>query len=264
MAGRMLITQQDFDTMLRIVADVEADVSELIPYSVLTGLLEIIPCDNVSFVGYDPHRRETHFDQEVGDPGPTGEALEAFHTGLWTNYRDFPPFYRPDMSPDCPQAMTMSDFLSRRQMRDTAMYQDCLRLEQIEQVLMLCLPHEPGRVVRVHFFRSSGPEFSHRDRGLLTLLRPHLDKAYRDQRRRRRTIPALTVRQWQLLHLVAAGHTNGQIARRMSITEATVRKHLEHTFQRLRVTSRAAAVMCAFGDSQPGHDRSASGATVDS
>jgi DNA-binding CsgD family transcriptional regulator len=222
-------------------------VSEPIPYSVLSGLFEIIPCDNVSFVGYDPHGRETHFDQEVGDPGPTGEALEAFNAALWMHYRDFPPFYRPDTSPDCPRAMTMSDFLSRRQLRATAMYRDCLKLERIEQVLMLCLPHEPGRVVRVHFYRSCGTEFSHRDKGLLTLLRPHLDKAYRDQRRRRRTMPALTARQWQLMHLVAAGHTNAQIARRMSITEATVRKHLEHTFQRLQVTNRAAAVMLAFG-----------------
>jgi DNA-binding CsgD family transcriptional regulator len=78
-------------------------------------------------------------------------------------------------------------------------------------------------------------------------------------------MPALTVRQWQLLHLVAAGQTNGQIARRMSITEATVRKHLEQTFQRLRMPNRAAAVMRAFGDPpQPGHDHPVRRATVDS
>ena len=46
--------------------------------------------------------------------------------------------------------------------------------------------------------------------------------------------------------LVAAGRTNGQIARHLRISEGTVRTHLENIFQRLRVTSRAAAVVRAF------------------
>jgi DNA-binding NarL/FixJ family response regulator len=33
----------------------------------------------------------------------------------------------------------------------------------------------------------------------------------------------------------------------LGITEATVRKHLEHIFDRLQVTSRTAAVTAAFG-----------------
>jgi Bacterial regulatory proteins, luxR family len=37
----------------------------------------------------------------------------------------------------------------------------------------------------------------------------------------------LTPRHWELLRLVAAGHTNAQIGRRLGVTERTVRKHLE-------------------------------------
>jgi hypothetical protein len=37
----------------------------------------------------------------------------------------------------------------------------------------------------------------------------------------------LTARQRELLHLVAAGHTNAQIARRLGISEGTVRTHLK-------------------------------------
>jgi DNA-binding CsgD family transcriptional regulator len=59
--------------------------------------------------------------------------------------------------------------------------------------------------------------------------------------------PTLTARQRQLLRLVAGGDTNGQIARRLSISEPTVRKHLENIFERLGVTSRTAAVTEAFG-----------------
>jgi FixJ family two-component response regulator len=35
-----------------------------------------------------------------------------------------------------------------------------------------------------------------------------------------------------LLHLVAAGHTNTQISRRLGISEGTVRTHLEHIYHR--------------------------------
>ena len=83
---------------------------------------------------------------------------------------------------------------------------------------MVCLPRAlpptagPGRYVRLTLFRGPGPDFSERDRALLTLLGPHLDQAYLDAERRRHPIPRLTPRQSGLLRLVAAGHTNAQIA----------------------------------------------------
>jgi DNA-binding NarL/FixJ family response regulator len=53
-------------------------------------------------------------------------------------------------------------------------------------------------------------------------------------------------RQRELLNLVAAGHTNTQIARRLGLSQATVRTHLEHIYGRLDVSSRTAAVTRAF------------------
>ena len=61
-------------------------------------------------------------------------------------------------------------------------------------------------------------------------------------------MPRLTPRQKDLLRLVAAGHTNTQIARRLGISEGTVRTHLENIYQRLQVSSRAAAVTRALVD----------------
>ena len=87
-----------------------------------------------------------------------------------------------------------------------------------------------------------------RDRDLLTVLRPHLHQAYLDAERRRHPAPKLTPRHWELLHLVAAGHTNAQIARRLGISEGTVRTHLENIYDRLGVSSRTAAVTRAFPD----------------
>ena len=90
----------------------------------------------------------------------------------------------------------------------------------------------PGRTVRLYFFRGPGPDFSERDRAVLTLLRPHLHQAYLDAERRRHPVPRLTPRQRDLLRLLAAGHTNTQIARRLGISEGTVRTHLENIYDK--------------------------------
>jgi DNA-binding NarL/FixJ family response regulator len=102
--------------------------------------------------------------------------------------------------------------------------------------------------VRLYFFRNGGPDFSERDRALLTLIRPHLHQAYLDAERRRASVSPLTSRQTDLLRLVADGHTNAQIARRLSVSEGTVRTHLENIYGRLQVSSRTAAVLRAFPD----------------
>ena len=52
----------------------------------------------------------------------------------------------------------------------------------------------------------------------------------------------------ELLRLLAAGHTNAQIARQLGISEGTVRTHLENIYQKLGVSSRTAAVTRALPD----------------
>jgi len=98
----------------------------------------------------------------------------------------------------------------------------------------------------VIFYRGPGPDFDGRDRLLLSLLRPHLNECYQELGRRRRAAPALTSRQWELLHLLAAGHSNTEIARQLVVSVSTVRKHLENIFTRLGVTNRTAAIAKAF------------------
>jgi DNA-binding CsgD family transcriptional regulator len=98
---------------------------------------------------------------------------------------------------------------------------------------MLALPEPsvtaagPGRYLQLVVHREPGPDFSERDRALPVLLRPHLHQAYLDAERRRHPVPRLTPRQTELLRLVADGHTNAQIARRLGVSEGTVRTHLE-------------------------------------
>ena len=100
--------------------------------------------------------------------------------------------------------------------------------------------------MRLYLLRGPGPDFSERDRALLVLLRPHLHQAYLDAEQHRRDTPQLTPRQRELLRLVAAGHTNTQIARRLGLSEGTVRTHLKNIYTRLNVSSRTAAVTHTF------------------
>ena len=113
------------------------------------------------------------------------------------------------------------------------MYTDRDRLLGLEHCLMVCLPRAlpptagPGRYVRLTLGRGPGADFSERDRAVLTLLSPHLDQAYLACEQRRHPVALLTPRQNDLLRLVAAGHTNTQIARHLGISQGTVRTHLE-------------------------------------
>lgn len=51
----------------------------------------------------------------------------------------------------------------------------------------------------------------------------------------------LTIREKEILGLVAEGHTNGQIARRLWVTEQTVKFHLSNTYRKLGVANRTEA-----------------------
>jgi len=57
--------------------------------------------------------------------------------------------------------------------------------------------------------------------------------------------PELTDREQAVLHLVAQGLANKQIATRLGIREGTVKAHLGHAFQRIGVTDRTSAALWA-------------------
>jgi DNA-binding CsgD family transcriptional regulator len=57
----------------------------------------------------------------------------------------------------------------------------------------------------------------------------------------------LTRREIEVLAWVTAGKTNAQIAEALSIAPGTVKKHLEHIYEKLGVSSRTDAAVTAIG-----------------
>jgi DNA-binding CsgD family transcriptional regulator len=52
----------------------------------------------------------------------------------------------------------------------------------------------------------------------------------------------LSHREAQIMALIAAGHTNGHIAERLTLTEKTVKNHINRIYAKLGVGSRPAAI----------------------
>jgi DNA-binding CsgD family transcriptional regulator len=257
MATAVLEAGPDLIALADLVSMDRTDVpSEGVPLSLLGDLMDQVPSDRISVVGFDTGRSATWFRQGVladrspEQPlrSPQDEMLGRAH---WATSWDCLSCGYPGRD-DRRSVTAISDYYSPQEWHATGMYRDVYRPLGLEHQISVGLTSTSGpgsrplRSLRMFFFRGPGPDFAERDRAVLKLLLPHLRHAYREAELRRRGRPKLTPRQWDLLRLVSAGHTNIQIARRLSISEGTVRKHLENIYSRLGVTSRTAAVTRAF------------------
>lgn len=95
--------------------------------------------------------------------------------------------------------------------------------------------------------------YDERDVAVLRMLAPTVQRLMRE--RPTPQLPAiLTVQERRVLMWVAAGHSNAAIAETLVVTESTVRKHLEHAYRKLGVTSRVAAIARLQGRDVVGQD----------
>ena len=158
---------------------------EGLPPSLLADLMAQIRCDSLSLDSWDSGRRTVWFSQEI----PSGDARIGFEGQdevYWENHWDCQPCSYTARTGDQRSVIKIADFYSVRQWHSTGMYTDFSRRLGLEHSLMVCLPSAlpptagPGRYVRLNLDRGPGLDFSERDRAVLTLLGPHLDRAYLD------------------------------------------------------------------------------------
>jgi DNA-binding NarL/FixJ family response regulator len=72
-------------------------------------------------------------------------------------------------------------------------------------------------------------------------IRPSLEGGSTAQEHKRQQPAGLTVREREILQLVAQGRSNGEIARTLEISEPTVKGHLWRVYRKIGVANRTAA-----------------------
>jgi DNA-binding NarL/FixJ family response regulator len=86
-----------------------------------------------------------------------------------------------------------------------------------------------------------GTGFAERERALLAMVAPALERLLREPPMPALTVP-LTTQEQRVLRHVASGMTNAEVAQRLFVAPSTVRKHLENAYRKLGVSNRLAAV----------------------
>jgi DNA-binding CsgD family transcriptional regulator len=211
------------------------EAGQHLPDSMLRDLAKLVPFDDATFQVMDPYRHAMSV--QAVEPSDDGDGdLDLWWPAFWESCSypqrtgDFASVWRgSDALPGLAPGPHWAEFLE-------------VSPESAAHHVVVSLPPFGAVDRRLILWRESNPDFSDRDVQLLTLLRPHLAEVYDQHQEALSGTPELTVRQWEILRLVSDGFTNGQIARRLGLSEATVRKHLENTYSRLGVTNRTSAV----------------------
>ena len=249
----MRLAQADLEAILSFLADIDdLDIDEPYPAEVLASLQALIACDAVGYQAADLEARRfiehTPAETEEDDAlywavGPCPIMDYRSRTGDLT-------------------AVRMSDVVGRGRYLGLPMYREYFQPVGLDHVLDLGLSLARQRYRSLVLLRGHDVgDFSERDRVVLEMLRPHLRarEALADLRRRAHdadgaTTPSsasdekqvsLTAREREILHLVGKGETNAQIATELWITPGTVKKHLEHVYEKVGVAGRAAAATFA-------------------
>ncbi len=242
----MAVAVEDRD--LRRIADVveagahSPPVPGRLAPAVLQALARLVPGESVTFLELEPGSAGVYADDEVAAgevrylPEPVFDPTEAF----WRHYPGSAFCNYPTRTGDHHSVVLRSDVCSTREWKQSPMYLEVLADAKLDFEMMCPLPSGVGRSRRLLFSRSGSRDFTESDRLALALLRPHLAEMV--GRRSEPTPSSLTERQTELMHLVVKGRSNAQIATALHLSPHTVRAHLTNIFDRLGVSTRAAAV----------------------
>ena len=219
------------------------------PEHVVAALLDVMPCDTVAyrawstttgildraFAGDDVAERSRAWLQY-----PAFRTEDPYPSELPASSGGAPAVRAPDL---IGRPLVLSDALAPRRLQQTGLYYELMRRFGVRDVLKLFLPTEAG-TGSAFVFDTGGRGFTDEDRAALERLVPALVQLRRNARLRSVRAPALallTRRELTVLGRAAEGETNADIAAALCIGESTVRKHLEHVYEKLQVRNRASA-----------------------
>jgi len=243
------LSERDLRALLAVIQDGRRDgPGPGLPWATLDGLRGLIRCDEVALAEHDMPRQWRLIQQGSFDGGERevgiNEDLSGCpeHNVFHRHYRDFLDSRDPDRTDELRRVIHWGELYTPTELRNQPLYTEFFLPCGIKHGMYIGLPTRPGLTRRILFRRYGGRDFGERDKLILQLLRPHLNEAYRDAMLRRQGVPRLTPREREVLRLAALGHGNAEIARLLFVSVSTVRKHMEHIFDRTGVRTRSAAV----------------------
>jgi DNA-binding CsgD family transcriptional regulator len=243
------------DALLGFLLEAVADEGTTpFPADVLAGLRRVVRCDAVSYMEWSPQEL-LEFSLAADDPASVLPVWDAY------------PQVRHDdpLAGGAPHAgslpdhewlgrpLAISDFISDREFRRRGLYAEVCKPLGVRAVMKVFLP-TGGATGASLVFDTARSGFTETDRLTLQRLVPHLGQLRRNALARR-TYPALidstaaarirlrrlTPRERVVLARAAAGETNTVIAQALFVSPGTVRKHLEHIYDKLEVRTRTEA-----------------------
>jgi len=239
------------DFLLEAVAD---EGTTPFPASVLSRMRRVVRCETVSYHEWSP-RELLEFSLAADDPASIRPVWAAYPQ---VRHDDPLAGGAPRGGPLCGRewlgrALTISDFISDREFRRGGLYAEVCKPLGVRAVMKVFLPTGRGTSASL-VFDTTRSRFTETDRLTLQRIVPHLGQLRRNALARR-TYPALidstkaarmrllrlTPRERVVLARAAAGETNTVIAQALFVSPGTVRKHLEHIYDKLEVRTRTEA-----------------------
>jgi RNA polymerase sigma factor (sigma-70 family) len=206
-------SHDDYHRVLEVALEAASvDGPVAFPRPVLDALRRLVPCDVVAY--HEPTADGRTRIIWTGEP--RGRVTRELRRAQRR-------YAHEDLLTPANGARKYSDFLGPREFHRLGLYQEVARPLGVEDMFRLWLDPFGDAGARLEFDRAQR-DFRERDREVLDALQ------------------FLSVREREILELVADGKTNIEIARMLWISPGTVRKHLENAYEKLDVHTRTAAV----------------------
>jgi DNA-binding CsgD family transcriptional regulator len=165
------LTQRDIRALGACIAEIYAHLDlDTFRDHVVRAISKVVPAEVITYT-------------EVGLRGrPTARVLHparAVTSGVmlaFEHHKHEHPLIKHFSGNPHGRAIKISDFLTQREFHRLGLYEEFFRKVGVEHQMVIGLPAPSPRVVGVALNRS-GPDFSERDRLLLSLLRPHVVQA---------------------------------------------------------------------------------------
>lgn len=231
---RMRVSASDLRGMVQFLdTALSSSPEDPFPPSTLSALTGLIAADQADYFEVGPDQTVLAFTmafEEQPDARLDDASWRTAHQNPLEPFR-----WGPADGP-----LRMSEVISDRELQRLGYYTDFLRLAHIRDRLRVWLWRSAQSAACVTLVRSDA-RFSDRDSAVMAVLQPHLAAL------RERFIAAgdrpdqvdLTIREAEVVTLVATGRSNAEIARLLFMSPATVAKHLEHAYRKLQVTGRS-------------------------